>query len=189
VIVGLGNPGRKYANTRHNAGFLVADELVSRWSLSASGKPEADWFEGHVGDHEVFVLKPQTYMNNSGQALHFLSMTNLDPSRQLLIIADDFAIPLGTFRLRPSGSAGGHNGLKSVEQELQTNEYARLRVGVGPLPTGIGDWADFVLMPWDQGEREVVDDLLPTMADAVDCWVTEGIEVSMNRFNRKASPG
>jgi len=125
-------------------------------------------------------------MNNSGQALYFLHMTELDLSRHLLIIADDFAIPLGTFRLRPSGSAGGHNGLKSVEQELQTNEYARLRVGVGPLPPGIGDWADFVLMPWAPEEREVIDNLIPTMTEAVECWVQDGIEVAMTRYNRKA---
>src|SRR6185503_10644666 len=165
----LGNPGKKYAHTRHNAGFLVADALSTRWKLAASEKPEAVWLKGTVEGQEVVVLKPQTFMNNSGDALMFVSMTNLDPSEHLLVVADDFAIPLGSIRLRAFGSAGGHNGLKSIEQELQSNEYARLRVGVGPLPAGTGDWADFVLAPWAPGERDVIDQLMPTITDAVEC--------------------
>jgi len=168
----------------------VADALVARWNLSpeklAAG---ADAFSGLAGTERVVVLKPTTYMNNSGDALAFLSYTNLDPSRDLLVVSDDFAIPLGTFRLRPSGSAGGHNGLASIEQALGSDQYARLRVGVGPLPPGLGDWAEFVLAPWAPEEERVLDDVLPAMADAVECWVRDGIEVAMTRFNRKVPPG
>ncbi len=123
-------------------------------------------------------------MNESGNALAPFLSDAFVPAADLLIMADDFALPLGQFRLRARGSAGGHNGLESVEQALGSREYARLRVGVGPLPPEIGDWADFVLAPWGPGEREVLVDLMPTLVEAVECWVTEGIEAAMNRFNR-----
>jgi len=168
----------------------VADELVARWKLSPQKvTPEAEGFGGVVGREPVVVLKPTTYMNNSGDALAFLSYTTLDPSRDLLVVCDDFAIPLGTIRVRPSGSAGGHNGLVSIELALGSDQYSRLRVGVGPLPPGIGDWADFVLAPFSKDEAQELEQLMPTVADAVECWVLEGIEVAMNRFNRKASLG
>ena len=167
----------------------MADALVSRWKLAPEKvTPEADGFGGAVQQEQVVVLKPTTYMNNSGDALAFLSYTALDPSFDLLVICDDFALPLGTIRLRPSGSAGGHNGLVSVELALGSDRYARVRVGVGPLPPGIGDWAEFVLAPWAPGEAEVLEELMPTIVDAVECWVLEGIEVAMNRFNRKVPP-
>lgn len=163
---------------------------MARWKLApeklAAG---ADAFSGSFGAERLVVLKPTTFMNNSGNALAFLAYTNLDPARDLLVISDDFAIPLGTFRLRHSGSAGGHNGLASVEQALGSNQYPRLRVGVGPLPAGLRDWAEFVLAPWAPDEERVVDDLLPVMADAVECWVEHGIETAMTRFNRKVPPG
>jgi len=125
-------------------------------------------------------------MNLSGTALGPLrAMTGFDVSRDMLVVVDDYAIPIGTFRLRARGSAGGHNGLASIESALDTQEYARLRIGVGPLPDGDIDPADFVLSQMTSGEIETIGTLLPTIAEAVECWITDGIGTAMNRFNRK----
>lgn len=120
------------------------------------------------------VLKPTTYMNRSGAALASLRADpTFDPARDLLVVVDDFAIPLGTFRLRREGSSGGHNGLKSIEGALQSQAYARLRIGVGPLPPGTGNWADFVLDPFTAEESAQLDALLPQLIEAVTGWLTE----------------
>ena len=123
----------------------------------------------------VRILKPTTFMNRSGAALASLRADpTFTPSRDLLILVDDFQIPLGTFRLRPDGSAGGHNGLKCIEGALQSQQYARLRIGVGPLPEGTGDWADYVLNAFEPAELEQVESLIPRMIEAVDGWLREG---------------
>ena len=133
-------------------------------------------------------MKPQTYMNRSGLALTpLLSEPGFDPARDLLILVDDFAIPLGTFRLRAQGSAGGHNGLRSVEEAVGSPGYARLRIGIGPIPAGTRDTADFVLEPFERGELADLVGILPDLVDAVECWLAEGIEQAMVRFNRKGS--
>jgi PTH1 family peptidyl-tRNA hydrolase len=120
----------------------------------------------------VRILKPTTFMNRSGAALASLRADPaFTPARDLLILVDDFQIPLGTFRFRPDGSAGGHNGLKSIEGALQSQQYARLRIGVGPLPEGTGDWADYVLNAFEPAELEQVESLIPQMIDAVDKWL------------------
>ena len=120
----------------------------------------------------VRILKPTTFMNRSGAALASLRADpTFAPERDLLILVDDFQIPLGTFRLRPDGSAGGHNGLRSIEGALQSQQYARLRIGVGPLPEGTADWSDYVLAPFEPAEIEQVESLMPQMIDAVDKWL------------------
>ena len=120
----------------------------------------------------VRVLKPTTYMNRSGAALASLRADPaFDPARDLLILVDDFQIPTGTFRFRPEGSAGGHNGLKSIEGALQSQQYARLRIGVGPLPEGIGDWADYVLAPFDPEQMEQIEALTTKLIDEVEKWI------------------
>ena len=176
AVVGLGNPGPDYAATRHNAGYRLADAVASHWRLPPFGRGErARTTEGVVEGTAVRVLKPTTYMNHSGAALAPLrNDPSFDPSRDLLILVDDFAIPCGTFRLRPNGSAGGHNGLKSVEGALQSQQYARMRVGVGPLPEGTEDWSEYVLAPFDPEQAEQLDTLMPQMVDAVDRWLREG---------------
>ncbi len=127
-----------------------------------------------MGDVPVRVLKPTTYMNRSGAALASLRADpTLDPARDLLILVDDFAIPCGTFRLRAEGSSGGHNGLKSIEGALQSQAFARLRIGVGPLPEGTADWADYVLAPFDPEQVEEIEALMPQMGDAVERWLRE----------------
>ncbi len=146
--------------------------VAAHWGLPPFRRAErARATEGVVGAVPVRVLKPTTYMNRSGAALASLRADPaFDPARDLLILVDDFAIPCGTFRLRSEGSAGGHNGLKSIEGALQSQAFARLRVGVGPLPEGSGDWADYVLAPFDPEQVEQIEALLPEMVDAVDRW-------------------
>jgi peptidyl-tRNA hydrolase, PTH1 family len=141
--------------------------------------------EGTWEGHSVRVLKPLTYMNRSGAALAPLrAFPDFDPANDLLILVDDVAIPIGTFRLRGAGSAGGHNGLKSVEGSLQRQDYARLRIGVGPVPPDLIDLADFVLAPFSTEESRQLEELLNPMADAVETWLAEGIERAMSKHNR-----
>jgi PTH1 family peptidyl-tRNA hydrolase len=148
--------------------------------------PAATETRGRVQGEELVLLKPQTYMNRSGAALASLrSLPGFDPANDLLVLVDDFAFPLGRFRLRGAGSAGGHNGLKSIEGALHRQDYPRLRIGIGPLPPGLGDSADFVLERFTREERAELELLLDPMAQAVECWLGEGIEIAMNRFNVK----
>lgn len=132
----------------------------------------------------VVVVKPHTYMNLSGTALRpLLAEPDFDPARDLLVLVDDVAIPLGTFRVRARGSAGGHNGLKSIEATLRSREYPRLRIGVGPVPEDVEDLADFVLAPFAGDEWATLDPLWPVMADAVECWMRDGTDAAMQQFN------
>ena len=148
--------------------------------------PAAREAEGSALGRPVTLIKPQTYMNRSGAALASLrSLPGWNPAEELLVVTDDFALPLGKFRLRGAGSAGGHNGLKSIEGALRRQDYARLRIGIGPLPAGTGDTADFVLEQFAREERAVLDDLMDPMCQAIECWVSDGIEVAMNRFNSR----
>ncbi len=159
---------------RHNAGFWLADAVAAHWNLPPFRRAErARATEGVVAGVPVRVLKPTTYMNRSGAALASLRADPaFDPTRDLLILVDDFAIPSGTFRLRTEGSSS-HNGLKSIEAALQSQAFARLRIGVGPLPEGAGDWADYVLAPFEPEQVEQIEALMPQMVDAVDRWVRE----------------
>lgn len=164
----------------------MADHLAARWRLPPFRRvPAARETGGPVAGHDVTVLKPQTYMNRSGSALAPLrALPAFDPATDLLILVDDFALPLGRFRLRGAGSAGGHNGLRSIEGALRRQDYARLRIGIGPLPEGAGDTADFVLAQFSPDERAELIALLDPMTAAVECWLGEGIEVAMTRFNK-----
>jgi peptidyl-tRNA hydrolase, PTH1 family len=184
--VGLGNPGPEYFETRHNAGFRLADHLVARWRLGPLRRGDrARVAEGTWNGHAVRVLEPTTYMNRSGAAIApLLALPDFDLSRDLLILVDEVALPLGRFRLRGAGSAGGHNGLKSVEGVLRRQDYARLRIGVGPVPEGLDGLSDYVLDTFPAEARRVLDDLLDPMADAVETWVDQGIELAMSRHNR-----
>ncbi len=163
--------------------------LAEQWQLPDFRRAErALVSEGTRGDLSFLLVKPLTYMNRSGDALSpMLASPGFDPARDLLVLVDDLALPLGTFRLRARGSAGGHNGLESVEAALGTQEYDRLRIGIGPVPDEVEDQAEFVLAPFQPDELSVLADLLPPLVDAVECWLTEGIEVAMNRFNRKGT--
>lgn len=165
----------------------MADHLARRWSLGPFKRvPAAREATGRAQGQEVRLIKPQTYMNRSGAALAPLqARPGFDPATELMVLSDDFALALGRFRLRGAGSAGGHNGLRSIEAALRRQDYARLRIGIGPLPAGTRDSADFVLAPFDRDERATLDALLDPMAEAVECWLGEGIEPAMNRFNNR----
>jgi PTH1 family peptidyl-tRNA hydrolase len=185
--VGLGNPGPEYAETRHNAGFRLADHLLARWRLPALRRGDrARVAEGSWNGHSIRLVEPTTYMNRSGAALApLLALPDFDPSRDLLVLVDEVALPLGRFRLRGAGSAGGHNGLKSIEGALRRQDYARLRIGVGPVPPGLDGLTDYVLDVFSREESAVLDALLDPMADAVETWLDEGIERAMARHNRR----
>lgn len=166
---------------------MLADHLARRWGLGTFRRiPAARMATGRLMDQDLELIKPQTFMNRSGAALAPLrSLPGFDAASDLLILHDEVAIPLGTFRLRGAGSSGGHNGLKSIEGALRRQDYARLKIGVGPVPVGQRDLADFVLGNFSTDERATIDALLEPMAEAVECWVGEGIERAMNRFNAK----
>jgi len=185
VIVGLGNPGPEYERTRHNAGFMLAEHCVARWGFNPFRRgDQAQVTSGTLQGVPVRIAKPTTYMNCSGDALRGLRGPEFDPAEDLLVLVDEAALPLGTFRLRGAGSAGGHNGLSSIETALGRQDYARLRIGIGPKPPEYDDLADFVLGRFAKDELIILRDMLDPMADAVECWITKGIEHAMNHFNR-----
>ncbi len=188
--MGLGNPGPEYEGTRHNAGFILADHLAARWGLGPFRREgPTRLVRGSVRGRAVQLIKPHTYMNRSGAAVSPLrAEPGFDPTADLLVLVDEVALPVGRFRIRGKGSAGGHNGLKSIEGALRSQEYARLRIGVGPLPPEYDDMADFVLERFEADEARAITELLDPMADAVECWVTDGIETAMNRHNRNPRP-
>jgi len=185
VVIGLGNPGPTYDATRHNVGWWAADRLVYEWGFGPFHREGACLVaEGTVGDHEVRVMKPTVYMNRSGAAVAPLrSVPGLDLERDLLVVVDDATLDVGRVRFRPSGGAGGHNGLKSVEAALGTSDYARLRIGVGRAPEGV-DLAEWVLSPMPPADEDVVVGLLPDLADGVEIWMEGETETVMNRLNR-----
>jgi PTH1 family peptidyl-tRNA hydrolase len=187
VILGLGNPGAKYEATRHNVGWWVLDHLADVWRFDRwSRDGDSVTATGVVGTHKVRLVKPQTYMNLSGDALRpFLRRAFWMPAADLLVVVDDVALPVGRYRLRAQGSAGGHNGLKSVQHAIGNMNYPRLRIGVGPNEGGheIGDLAEFVLGPFGRFERETIVDLMPRFADAAELWLRDGIERAMNAHN------
>jgi PTH1 family peptidyl-tRNA hydrolase len=190
VIFGLGNPGDDYEHTRHNVGWWLTDHLADVWHFDGWRKDgNARVATGVVSSRKVRLVKPQTYMNLSGAALRpYVRRESWQPRTDLLVVVDEVALPVGTYRLRARGSAGGHNGLKSVEGALGSQDYARLRIGVGP-PAGRerGDLADYVLSPFGKREAAEVRELMPQLAEAVETWLTDGVEAAMNRFNRRGS--
>jgi len=185
VVLGLGNPGARYDATRHNVGWWVVDRLTYDWKLGPFRRDGVALVaDGTVVGHAVQLLKPLTYMNRSGAALATSSgWEELEPARDLLVVVDDAALDVGRVRLRPRGGAGGHNGLKSVEDLLGSEEYARLRIGVGQCPAGV-KLEDWVLSPLSGPEEQVITSLLPELTGAVEAWLEDGSGEAMSRFNR-----
>lgn len=188
IVLGLGNPGPEYERTRHNVGWWAVDHLADVWRFEGWKKDaESRVASGMVNGTRVRLVKPLTYMNLSGAVLRpYLRRENWDKSHDLLVVVDEVALPVGTYRIRARGSAGGHNGLKSVEAALSTQEYARLRIGVGPEdPTRRrGDLADYVLSDFGKREEKLVRELVPTLTEVIETWMKEGAEAAMNRFNK-----
>ncbi len=184
VICGLGNPGERYRLTRHSVGFRVVDLLADRWGRTGDGRVKDGAalleVESPGITERILLVKPMRYMNRSGGPLHAaLRQTEVDPSRDLLVITDDIDLPLGRVRLRRSGSAGGHNGLRDIIGTFGTNEFPRLRIGVGRT----GEVVEHVLATFQPNERELSDEMIAVGADAAERWLAEGIDAAMSAFN------
>lgn len=182
LILGLGNPGDRYRDTRHNAGFLVVEELARRWGVRLDRR-ECNSFVG--GKEEILLAQPQTYMNRSGWAARcLLESHGLDPAG-VLVVYDEVALPLGKLRLRKSGSPGGHRGLESVIENLRTDQVPRLRLGISPEdgPPNGEDLVEFVLAPFPPDQREALEAMVTRAADACELWLREGAEQAMAKFN------
>jgi len=185
LIVGLGNPGRRYRGTRHNVGWDVIARLAARAGIRVNeDEGFAEVGRGTIGTSRVLLARPYTYMNVSGEAVRDLRRRHRLRPEDILIIVDDIDLPLGRLRLRAAGSAGGHNGLKSIIDALGTTEFPRLRVGIGRPPRGV-DPADFVLTRFTAEEQPMVGEALERAADAVETAVTEGLPAAMNRVNAR----
>lgn len=185
MIVGLGNPGRAYAHTRHNVGFDTIDILarrrgvrvVSRQCLALVGKFESD-------GQDVLLVKPQTYMNDSGSAVGRLARKHGVPPENIIVVCDDIDLPLGAIRIRRKGSSGGHKGMQSIIDHLHSSEFPRIRIGIGRS----GDAIDHVLSRFSRSERAIIDETLQSAADAIEMILGQGIEAAMNAFNRSGPP-
>ncbi len=191
LVVGLGNPGRRYQGTRHNAGFMVVDRLQERLpGGTGRSRFQSEIRETHFDGQRVVLARPQTFMNESGVAVAELTRWYKVPRDRLLVVYDDLDLPFGTIRLRADGSDGGHNGVASVIHHLRSSSFPRLRVGISrPMA---GPTVPYVLAPFSADEKRHLGDVLDLAADAVVVWLREGIVSAMNQFNRKAaaeSPG
>jgi PTH1 family peptidyl-tRNA hydrolase len=185
LLVGLGNPGRSYTKTRHNAGFVVMDYLAQRFRLDfRAGKGEYDVAEWNRDGRRVWVLKPLTYMNNSGIAVREFTQFYKITARHVMVVCDDAALPVGRIRMRTGGSDGGQNGLKSIIYHLNTDEFPRLRIGVANDRMRERDLADFVLSPFDADEAKIMEDVVKTAGEALVDYLDRGIDYAMNRYNR-----
>jgi PTH1 family peptidyl-tRNA hydrolase len=184
VVLGLGNPGARYERTRHNVGARVVEALVERWQARpADSAPEYRAWEASPGGRAAALLRTRVYMNESGRALAAWGARHPFDAAELLVVADDVYLPVGVLRLRPGGGSGGHRGLESVGETLGTREFARLRVGVGAAPSEV--LRDHVLEEFGAGEETEAAAAVIEAADAVECWIGEGMLAAMNRFNRR----
>ena len=184
LVVGLGNPGEKYENTRHNVGFLTVDELAGRLDIPVQKlKYRALTNTARLGGAPVLLMKPVTFMNLSGEAVGQAAAFYKIPPERVLVISDDVSLPLGKLRIRKSGSAGGHNGLKNIIQHLGTDAFPRVKIGVGQKPHPDYDMADWVLSKFTGEDKKAIDAAILRAADAVECLLKEGPDRAMNRFN------
>lgn len=185
IIAGLGNPTKEYEGTRHNAGFMVLDSLADKLNTDLSEKKhKALCGRGVIGGEKVILLKPQTFMNSSGESIRAAADYYKVEPENILVVYDDITLAPGNLRIRAKGSAGGHNGIKSIIAHLGTQEFPRVRVGVGEKPPRM-DLADYVLGDFSQGEKKIMEDAVKEAADAVCEIVTDGIDRAMNSHNAK----
>jgi PTH1 family peptidyl-tRNA hydrolase len=188
VIIGLGNPGKEYENTRHNVGWWMVDHLAQAWGFDAWRKDgDARVADGRLGAARVRLIKPQTYMNLSGAVLKpYTRRPFWAAATDLMIVVDEVALPIGRYRFRSEGSAGGHNGLKSIEAMLKSQKYSRLRIGIRPdAERQVGNLSDFVLDNFGKTETKIIRDLLPTLTEALEHWIKDGITPVMNTYTGK----
>jgi PTH1 family peptidyl-tRNA hydrolase len=183
LIIGLGNPGREYRGSRHNVGFMVIDTLANRLDLPLSRRQaDALVVDGRIGERKIILAKPQTYMNLSGRSVSSLVRFYKVPETQLLVLHDDLDLPLGAIRIRPGGGSGGHRGMKSIIEQLGTQEFPRQRIGIG-RPSGARDPADYVLSDFGNDEELMLTGVLERGADCALKFINEGISAAMNCCN------
>lgn len=186
LIVGLGNPGRQYEATRHNMGFDTVDCLIEKHNVPQGGvKFNAMYGKGIIGGDKAILMKPLSFMNLSGGPVRdMVNFFKIDPEKELIVISDDIDLEPGQLRIRKQGSAGGHNGLKDIIQKLGTQNFIRIKIGVGAKPQG-WDLADHVLSRFPDSERKLVDEAIREAADAVEKIIAQGSDAAMNEYNRK----
>jgi PTH1 family peptidyl-tRNA hydrolase len=185
IVIGLGNPGMKYERTRHNIGFLVADELAGRAGASLSQeKHHALMGRARIGDEAVVLAKPQTFMNDSGRSVAALARDSYADPGDVIVVHDELDLPLGTVRIKTGGGHGGHNGLRSVIEHLGSADFVRVRLGIGRPPAD-ADAADYVLSPFGAEERAAAADAVTRAADAVMMIIAEGVTKATNEVNKK----
>jgi PTH1 family peptidyl-tRNA hydrolase len=184
LIVGLGNPGTRYENTRHNVGFLALDYISAKYAIKTDKlKHKSLIGDGNIGGQKVILVKPQTFMNSSGEAVRDLVEWYKIPLSNLIVIYDDIDLPAGRIRLRPKGSAGTHNGMRSILYQIQSEDFMRIRVGISRPPEN-WDLVDYVLGRFNSDERKSVEESIEKIAEAVAVIISEGIETAMNRYNK-----
>jgi PTH1 family peptidyl-tRNA hydrolase len=185
-IAGLGNPGREYDATRHNIGFVLVDRLAARWhaTWTLEKKFQARLAKVEQDGRKVILGQPQTFMNASGEAIGAVGRFYQLPAERILIVVDDADLPLGQLRMRPEGSSGGHHGLESIEQQLGTRGYPRLRLGIGRRSEDQRQITDYVLGRFEAAERKTMEEVLDRAVRQVECWLAHGIQQAMNEFNR-----
>ena len=188
IIVGLGNPGKDYRNTRHNIGFDVIDVIGEKHNISViEKKHKAIIGKGVIDGYKVILAKPQTYMNLSGESVReIVEYYKVDPVSELIIVSDDISLDVGNIRIRKKGSAGGHNGLKSIISLLDTDQFMRVKMGVGEKPKGY-DLADYVLGHFTSDERKIMDDAAKSAEEAIRMMLQGDVDAAMNRFNTKST--
>lgn len=187
LIVGLGNPGREYARTRHNAGFLLVEKLAERWKANWN---EERKFSSRLAKTErvgrkLFLCEPQTFMNASGEAVGKLAEFYKISPKQILVLVDDADLPFGEIRLRKSGSSGGHHGLENIEHHLGTQEFPRLRIGIGRTQSNVREITNYVLGQFSAAENELLEKILNRASDQIESSLDDGIEKAMSKFNGK----
>ena len=185
LIVGLGNPGREYERTRHNAGFMVVERLAALWKVewSLEKKFSARVAKAERDGKRVWLCQPQTYMNLSGESVGAMLGFRKIPATRLLVVVDDADLPFGGIRLRSGGSSGGHHGLESVEQHIGTREYARQRIGIGRQAQPVRQIAGHVLEQFNPAERDLLEKILQKACEQAECWFGFGVAKAMNQFN------
>lgn len=185
LIVGLGNPGSQYARTRHNAGFMVLDRLAEQWraNWTLEKKFKARLARTEREENKLFLCQPETYMNASGEAVGPIAAYYQVPPQNILVAVDDADLPFGEIRLRPKGSSGGHHGLESIEQHFGTQDFPRLRVGIGRQDPTVRQITGHVLSQFSTAESELLEKILKRACDQIESWLNEGILKAMSRFN------
>ena len=186
LIVGLGNPERKYEKTKHNVGFDAVDAIIDEYQIPSSGiSMKGLYGKGIIAGQKVMLMKPLTYMNLSGHAVRaYVDYYKIDVASELIVIYDDVDLPIGQVRIRKKGSAGSHNGMKSIIAMLGRSDFTRIRIGIGPKPEK-WDLGDYVLSPFSREERRKIDEITEKLPEIAEVIASDGVDIAMTKFNKK----